>query len=268
MLLPTFKSPAAFVLPALLLATSLPAAAADNSNLTASQILDKALAKGTVGFSQGTATLMMNITNAKGETKSRTLDIKAKREDGLVKSLVKFQRPAEVAGIAFLVIEKKDALPDQYVYVPAAKVVRRVAPGNASSSFFGSDFAFVDLMPLPASEADKVALKRLDDEEVGKQPTYVIEAVPQVEGSPYGKLVVYVHQKHLIPLKIDFFDDKMKPLKTLKVKKLKKIKGELVPVEMTMANSQQGSQTLVVISNPNPDAKLSDSDFTEEAMQR
>jgi hypothetical protein len=254
-----------------LVSLSLAAAAlAQDDALTVDQIIDKAVAKGNVvGFQTGTATLVMTITDgASGSQKSRTLEIKAMRDQNLTKSLVKFTKPAEVAGTSFLVIEKKDALPDQYVYVPAAKVVRRIAAGNASSSFFGSDFAYIDLMPLPASERDKVAFKRMADADVGGQMTYVIEAEPKVEGSPYGKLVTYVHREHLIPLKIEFFDPKQKPLKTLRVKKLKKLKGQLVPVEATMTNVQTNSETHLQIVDPNPDAKLSVSDFTEEAMQR
>lgn len=258
-----------FAIAGILSAFTAQGARAATDDLTVDQIVDKALAKGNVGFRQGTATLKMDITTERGEVKSRTLELKAMRsDDGLVRSLVKFTRPAEVAGISFLVLEKKDALPDQYVYVPAAKVVRRVAAGNASSSFFGSDFAFADLMPLPPSQRDKVDLKRLDDSDVGGQPTYVIEAIPRVEGAPYGKLITYVHKKHLIPLKVDFFDDKMKPLKSLKIKKLKKLQGELIPVEMVMKNVQKGSKTVLEIKDPDPAAKLSPSDFTEEAMQR
>jgi len=244
-----------------------PAAAAED--LTANQIIDKALSKSQVGMQQGTATLKMTIVSPRNEAKVRTLEVKAMRNaDGLLRSLVKFTKPAEVAGIAFLVREKKDALPDQYVYVPAAKVVRQIAAGNAGSKFFGSDFTFGDLMPLPAGERDRIKATRLADEEIGKQATYVIEAVAQFEGSPYGKLKLWVHKKHLVPLKIEFYDPSLKLLKRLKVKKLKKVDGDFVPVHMLMKNLQEGSRTELVIENPNPTAKLSEADFTEEAMQR
>lgn len=257
----------------LALAPAAPLVAASPSRaeeLSAQQIIDKALSQGAaVAFQRGTARLTMTIVNARGEAKRRTLEVKAMRgEDGLLRSLVRFVKPADVAGISFLVREKQNALPDQYVYVPAAKVVRRVAAGNAGSSFFGSDFTFGDLMPLPESERDKVKTQRLPDGKVGNQTTYVIEAVPQVEGSPYSKLIVHVDQKLLTPLKIEFFDPAGKALKTLTVKKLKKVKGELVPVDVVMKNSQTGSRTELLIEDPNPDAKLSDADFTEEAMQR
>lgn len=249
---------------------ALAAIPASAEELNAEQIIEKALSQGSaVAFQQGTASLTMTIVSAQGQAKTRSLDVKAMKDaTGLLRSLVRFSKPADVAGIAFLVREKKGALPDQYVYVPAARVVRRVAAGNATSSFFGSDFTFADLMPLPADQRDQVKITRLPDGAIGQQNTYVIEAIPQVEGSPYSKLVVHVDQKLLIPLKIEFFDPAGKALKTLSIRKLKKLKGEIVPVDVVMKNVQTGSRTELVIDNPNPDAKLTEADFTEEAMQR
>lgn len=251
-------------------ALSMAAPAAAQKELTAEEIVEKSLNKGAVGFRQGTATIKMTIVSAKGEAKERTLDVKAMRgEDGLLKSMVKFTKPADVNGTAFLVVEKKDALPDQYVFVPKAKVVRRIAAGNASSTFFGSDFTYGDLMPLPMSEKDKVAIEKLRDGDVGGQPVYVLQLTPKIDGAPYGKVIAHVHKELLVPVKIEFFDPKQAPLKTLRVKKLQKIKGsnEQVPVEVEM-KAVTGARTELVLENVDPNAKLLESDFTEEAMQR
>lgn len=266
---------AALAIAAALLA--LPAAAKD---LTATEIVETALSKGAVGFSQGTSTLRMTIVTAKGDAKERTLEIKALKDgDGLLKSLVKFTKPADVSGTAFLVLQKKDTLPDQYVYVPKAKIVRRIAAGNATSTFFGSDFTYAALMPLPMSERDKVAIEKLADGKVGDQPVYVLQVTPKIEGTPYGKLVAHVHRDLLIPLKIEFFDPQGAPLKTLLVRKLqkknvcpdsvKKKEGcELhLPMEVEM-KAAAGSRTELLIEQIDPNAKLTESDFTEEAMQR
>lgn len=246
------------------------AATPAGKELSADEIVEKALGKGAVGFRQGTATIKMTIVSAKGEAKERTLDVKAMRgEDGMLKSMVKFSKPADVNGTAFLVVEKKDALPDQYVYVPKAKIVRRIAAGNASSTFFGSDFTYGDLMPLPMSEKDKVAIEKLADGDVGGQPVYVLQLTPKIDGAPYGKVVAHVHKELLVPVKIEFFDNKQAALKTLRVKKLQKIKGsnEQVPVEIEM-KANTGARTELVLENVDPNAKLLESDFTEEAMQR
>lgn len=238
------------------------------AELTADAIVEKALGKGAVGFKQGAASLKMTIVSAKGESKERSLDVKAMRgADGMLKTMVKFTRPADVNGTAFLVVEKKDALPDQYVYVPKARVVRRTAAGNATSSFFGSDFTYGDLMPLPLSQRDKIAITKLPDADVGGQPVHVLEVTPRIEGSPYGKVVAHVHKEFLVPLKIEFFDPAGQPLKTLRVKKLQKVNNEQVPVELEM-KAASGSRTELVLEKVDPDAKLLESDFTEEAMQR
>lgn len=237
--------------------------------LSAQQIVDQALSQGIVGFEQGTATMRMVITNARGEVKDRTLAVKARKtKAGEFNFLVKFEKPAEVAGIAFLVKEKKAALPDQYVYIPAAKTVRQVAAGSANASFFGSDLTYADLMPLPVDEKGNVQMKRLPDAKVGGIPVYVIEVLPKVQGSPYGKVVVHVHQKAMMPLKVEYFDPDMKALKTLSMKKLKKQDGRLVPVKLQMKNVQKGSKTVLTLMNVDQKAKLSDADFTQEAMQR
>lgn len=259
-----------FLLVACAFALSVPALAQKGpaKELTAEEIVDKALGKGAVGFKQGTATIKMTIVSAKGDAKERTLEVKAMRgEDQLLKSMVKFTKPADVNGTSFLVVEKKDALPDQYVFVPKSKVVRRIAAGNASSTFFGSDFTYGDLMPLPMSEKDKIAIEKLPDGDVGGQPVYVLTVTPKIDGAPYGKVIAHVHKEHLVPLKIEFFDNKQQPLKTLRVKKLQKVNNEQVPVELEM-KAVSGARTELILEKVDPQAKLLESDFTEEAMQR
>ena len=248
-------------------ALSAHAAGKIEKELSADDIVEKALNKGAVGFKQGTAVLKMTIVSAQGVSKERNLEIKAMRNDGLLKSMVKFTKPADVNGTAFLVVEKKDALPDQYVYTPKMKVVRRIAAGNASSTFFGSDFTYGDLMPIPMSGKDKVKNVRLDDTEIGGQPAYVLELTPKIDGAPYGRVVAYVHKEFLVPLKIEFFDTANKALKTLRVRKLQKVNGEQVPVDVEM-KAESGSSTQLLIEQMDPNAKLNDNDFTEEAMQR
>jgi hypothetical protein len=236
--------------------------------MTAAEIVEKALSKGAVGFKQGQAVLQMTLVTPKGEQKSRSLELKAMRgKDGMLRSMVRFTKPADVNGTTFLVVEKKDALPDQYVYVPKAKIVRRITAGNASASFFGSDFMFADLMPLPVSEKDKVDIEKLPDAEVGGQPVYVLQVTPKIEGAPYGRVVAYVHKELMVPLKIEFFDAAKAPLKTMRVKKLQKVGAEQVPVEVEM-RAESGSRTDLILEQVDPNVALTEADFTEDAMQR
>ena len=239
------------------------------AELSADELLDKAFDESSMGLTKGTAKLKMQIFNARGEVKERTLSAKGmKNKEGLTRSLIRFDAPAQVRGIAFLVVEKAGSLPDQFVYVPAVKVVRRIATASATGSFFGSDFTYADLMPLPKEERSKIALKKLEDQKVGKEDAYRIEITPTVEGGPYSKVVGYIHKKHLVPLKMEFFDKKSKHFKTLLVKKLKKVKGKMIPMTLQMKNEKKGTKTILEILELDPSAKLSETDFTQEAMQR
>lgn len=249
-----------------------PAAVASKAQdtLTASDIAKKAFGgNAAVGFQQGTADLKLVVTSAQGDRKERSLSFKARRDtDNLIQYLIKFEKPADVRGTAFLVRERKNQLPDQYVYIPALKVVQRVAAGNASSSFFGSDFSYADLLPYPADKQKDIELNRLADQTISGQDMYVLEILPKVEGSPYGRIVTSISKKDLIPLQVEFFDPSKKPLKSLSVLKLQRVDNKLVPVQMAMKNLQTKSQTDLFINNIDTKARLSANDFTEAAMQR
>ncbi len=236
---------------------------------SADAILKKAFGKSMFGTSQGTASIHMVITSPEGQQKERVILFKARSEaEGQLQYLMKFEKPADLKGTAFLVKERKGQLPDQYVYIPATKTVRRIAAGNATSSFFGSDFIYADLLPYPADKKDQVSVKQLPDQQLDSQSVYVIEVTPKLAESPYGKLLIYIEKAQSLATKIDFFDKANQPLKTLKIRKLQKVEAQLVPVDIEMKNLQTKSSTTITVDNINPKAKLSANDFTEAAMQR
>lgn len=231
-------------------------------------ILKKTFSKAMVGATQGTATLKMILTNASGVKKERTLKFKSIDEGNLLQFLIKFEKPADVKGTAFLVKERKGQLPDQYIYIPAMKTVRRVAAGNATGSFFGSDFIYADLLPYPEESKKDVEVIKQPDQTLDNKIVYVAQIVPKNAESPYGKLLIFIDKANYVAQKIEFFDRKDKLLKILKALKLEKIAGKLTPVEIQMENVQTKTSTTIIISDINPSAKLTADDFTTAAMQR
>lgn len=236
---------------------------------TADEIAKTAFGQAFVGMTQGSAELRMVITNAQGEKKERSLSFKARRaSDGLLQYLIRFLKPQEIKGTSFLVRERKESLPAQYVYLPAKKSVQPIAAGNASSSFFGSDFIYADLLPYPAEKKDEVTLKRLIDAKVGGQDCYMLEISPKTAESPYSRLLVSVQKKEMLPVQIDFFDQQGRAAKVMKVKKLQRVEKKLVPVELEMKSLLAGTKTEIFVDKIDPKAKLGENDFTEAAMQR
>ncbi|MEW5853805.1 MAG: outer membrane lipoprotein-sorting protein [Myxococcota bacterium] len=247
------------------------ASAAPGKVMSAQDIVTVAFDRNGSFYTNVKAGLRMTLTTAKGEQKVRDLEIRGIRTaDGSVRTLVRFRSPADVAGTTFLVMQNPSGPPDQYLYLPNLKKVRRIAAGQASQSFMGSDFTFLDMSPVPAARADEVSYNRLPDAEIGGQPVYVVEVTPKLQGSPYSRVVVHVHKEHLIPLKVEFFDAVGAPLKTLSVKKLKKLKSsdgsKVVPLESEMRNLQKGSATVMSLEDVDLEAKLNPEDFTPAAL--
>lgn len=257
----------AFVITILAVSANLQAANKRADKLEAGEIVKKAMARNLFGLN-GTANATMTIHKAQGEIKTRDLAVKLMRNKaGLQRAMVTFRSPVEVKGTAFLVSERPDGLPDQYLYLPALKKVRRIAAGHATDSFMGSDFTYMDLSPMPQTTEEQASYKRLPDAKVGGQPAYVIETTIKVAGSPYSKIVTSVHQKYLLPLKVEFFDPFGKLLKVATIKKLKKFNARLIPVTLEMKNLQKGSSTTLSLTELNLKAKLDEAMFTPEAMQ-
>jgi len=255
-------------LAAALILSANPQPAASNVDADAGTIVKKSMARNLFSLS-GTAHAIMKIKGAKGEEKTRDLDVKlARTKTGMQQVMISFRTPPEVAGTAFLVIERPDGPPDQYLYLPALKKVRRIAAGQATDSFMGSDFSYLDLSPLPAGSTNDVEFKRLADTEVGGQPAFVVEAIAKIAGSPYSKVTTWIHREHYIPLQMEFTDAFGKPLKVLRVTKLKKIDDKLLPVEAEMKNLQKGSSTTLELAEINLKAVLNEAEFTPEAMQQ
>jgi len=245
-----------------------PQPAATGADVDASAIVKKAMARNLLSLT-GTAHAIMKIKGAKGGEKIRDLDAKLLRtKTGMQQVMISFRTPPEVAGTAFLVLERPDGPPDQYLYLPALKKVRRIAAGQATDSFMGSDFSYIDLSPLPAGSTNDVEFKRLPDTQVGGQPVYVIEAITKIAGSPYSKITTSIHREHFIPLQMEFTDAFGKPLKVLRVTKLKKFDDKLLPVEAEMKNLQKGSSTTLELAEIDLKAKLTETEFSPEAMQQ
>ena len=64
---------------------------------------------------------------------------------GQSKAVIRFTTPAEVKGVALLIVNHPDRSSDQWMWTPAIERDRRIALQDRSTRFFGTDFSFEDL---------------------------------------------------------------------------------------------------------------------------
>ena len=230
---------------------------------SADDIIDKALDRNSMGFQSGKAQLTLRIEDASGNKRERSLEVKSKRVDDLGRTLATLTAPKEVRGQAFLFVERTGE-DDVWMFLPAFKVTRRIEGGQKNGAFLGSHFTYADLESRDLKEA---TYKRLDDEKIGKDAVYVVEATPKPSAkSDYTKVLTYVRQSDYIPLKVKFFGKGGKLEKTIFVEKLDKTSDGTTYAKQMTLRPKTGGFTTLLISALDTTVELPDSVFSKDQL--
>ncbi len=206
----------------------------------------------------------MLLKDRRGKKRERTMFTKTLQIKGLNKTLTRFTAPPDVAGTSFLFIERKDRDDDQFMFLPALKIVKRIAGSQKNASFMGSDFTYAD---LESRDLEDATHKRMADDKVGKSACYQIEAIPK-KREAYSRLVTWIRKKDSVFMRTKFFDTKGKLVKVLKIREVKKVGKSKVPTRLKLSNKQTGHSTLLVITNIKIRTDLPETDFTVRALKK
>lgn len=235
------------------------------ANLTAEQIVDRMLKQDAFGWDEAETTVRMTLVEANGTRKDRVMENLRRRKGGLQQMVVRFRSPQEVAGTAFLMLERDSGESEQHIYLPGLKRTRRIVGREREGSFMGSDFSYAD---LERSDQRGATHKRLPDEDVGGVKTFVIESVPgKGASSSYSKIETWVRQDNFLPLRIRYYDKNGQLLKTLYTKRIRNMEGRPVIVEAQMINKKTGHSTEFVLDNLRPRKDIPDTAFTPTALE-
>ena len=231
---------------------------------SADEIAKKTLEHDTFGFEGTQIKARLVLFEADGRSQERAFEgISKKGADSLIRSVIRFTGPANIAGTSFLMVQHQGAPDEQHIYLPRMKSTRRIGgTGEREGSFMGSDFSYADLERKDLREA---TYARLPDEAIGKDGCFHIEAVPKTASS-YGKLSLWIRQKDFLPLRVQMFDKDGKLLKTTFTKRIKDIDGKPVVVETHTENAQTSHKTDLVIDEIQFKPDLSDALFTPAAL--
>src|ERR1700674_5237878 len=95
---------------------------------------------------------------------------------GNSKAIIRFNAPAEVKGVALLIVNHPDRSSDQWMWTPAIERDRRIALQDRSTRFFGTDFSFED---LEERDVDQFEYKMLGDGNIDGAVCWKIESRPK-----------------------------------------------------------------------------------------
>ncbi|MEC3906412.1 outer membrane lipoprotein-sorting protein [Tamlana sp. 2201CG12-4] len=224
----------------------------------------KAAEQADLGFKSSTVNLKMVLKNKNGQTSERSLTTRTLEltEDG-DKSLIVFNSPKDVKGTSTLTFTHKIGSDDQWLFLPSIKRVKRISSNNKSGPFVGSEFAYEDLSSI---EVEKYTYKFIKED----GDLLVVEQDPVDPKSGYTRrLVTYNKNKGYRIEKAEFYDRKNALLKTLDYSDYKLYKNKFWRAgTFTMINHQSNKETILMFSDYNFDADLTEEDFTQNALMR
>jgi hypothetical protein len=257
-------------LAALLLVLSVAASAADE--LTARQIMERVDAR--EDGDTVTQDLQMVLIDKRGNQRVRKLRSFGRDVGEDEQSIMFFLTPADVEDTGFLSYDYDDpeADDDQWLYLPALSRIKRIAQGDKSGSFMGSDFSYADMTDRPL---DHYEFELLGDAEVGGHPVWKVQSTPITEREKdetgYTKSVAFVRKDNFVVVRGVYWVKKGKRLKYFDVKKLEQIDGIWVATEMHMS-TRKGKKTLhkTVMTSENVrfNQELSEDMFTQRRLEK
>tara|TARA_R110002167_G_scaffold30636_3_gene101225 strand:+ start:10818 stop:11624 length:807 start_codon:yes stop_codon:yes gene_type:complete len=220
-----------------------------------------------LGWGDVESQMKMELRNAHGDTSERLLRSKTLEVDGDGdKGLSIFDQPRDVQGTAFLTFSHALEPDDQWIYLPALKRVKRISSRNKSGPFMGSEFAYEDMASF---EVAKYNYRYLRDEVLDGLDCFVVESYPNDENSGYTRLVSWFDKQDYQVRKIDYFDRKDAPLKTLVFSDYNLYQDKYWrPHQLHMVNLQTGKSTLLSISEIRFKTGLTDADFNKNSLAR
>ncbi len=246
--------------------------AAPADSLTGRQVMELVDARD--DGDRSTLDMTMVLIDKSGSQRKRTIRSFRMDKGEDTHNIMFFLDPADVKDTGFLTYdydeyEKDD---DQWLYLPALKKTKRIASGDKSGSFMGSDFSYADLTERKLDAYDYVLLKEGDLDGV---PVWIVQATPnnekEIKETGYTKQIVFVRKDNHVVVRAKSWMKKGRRTKYLEVKKLEKIDGIWTAIEMHMT-TKQGTKTLhktVLLShNVRYNQKMGDSLFSVRMLEK
>lgn len=212
--------------------------------------------------------IQLDATDRSGGVRSLRGKVYAKREEGLIRVMLRVSEPANVNGAAYLVRETGQREDDMYVFLPAVNRVRHVTGNFANGSLLGTDFSYVEVKLIQNAFTGATGTLEAPEKIDGHAADVVSLQTPGTgKAAPYSKVKIWVDQKTCVALKAEFFSGEtaVKRL-TAPAASLKQSGKHWYASEMEMRDLKEGTYTTLKITGVSSDVNLGNRPFDPNAF--
>ena len=203
--------------------------------------------------------------DSKGKITDKRWTFERLGSHGDSKSVLRFTAPAEVKGVALLVVNHPDRASDQWMWTPAIERDRRIALQDRSTRFFGTDFSFEDLEERDVNQFD---YSLAGDDTVDGAPCWKVISTPrQTKSSQYTRSTVWVRKDNYALARIEnYIRDQV--VRRLSYSEIQNVQGIWTARQLEMADLRRGSRTRLTLEKLQYNVPFKDDDFSLQAIRR
>jgi len=178
---------------------------------------------------------------------------------GNSKAMLRFTAPADVKGVALLILNHPDRASDQWMWRPNIGRDQRIALQDRSTRFFGTDFSFED---LEERDVDQYDFKLLADEGA----TWKIESRPRKK-SQYTYSHFWIQKDNYTFVKVEAYDSRGL-VRVINYKDYKQMSGIWTAHTTEVLDMRRNSRTILKYDKLEYNLPLKDDEFTLQALRR
>jgi outer membrane lipoprotein-sorting protein len=208
---------------------------------------------------------VLQVFAASGRTSEKRWRMERIGAYGDSKSVLRFTAPAEVKGVALLVVNHPDRSSDQWMYTPAIARERRIAMQDRSTRFFGTDFSFEDLEERDVNQYD---FRLLGEEAIAGVPCWKIEAKPrQKKVSQYTSSRLWIRKDNYVAAQYEGLKGD-NVTRRLRYGDIRRVQNLWTAHELEMSDLRNKSRTVLRLEKVQYNVPLQEEEFTIQALRR
>jgi len=208
----------------------------------------------------------MVITAKDGSTTERVIDQYSKDGPNGARTVIVFQRPANVAGTRFLTMDTASGGSDRWIFLPSLGRTRRIAASESGGSFMGTDFSYDDISAMDRDVSlDTHTLLR--EETLNGKACYVIQSVPKDNSFPYSKTISWIDKANFLIYKSEMYNRRDELVKVVEMSDFKDVQGRITPMQTKMSTVTAGSSTTIYMEIIKYDEQIPEGVFTTAYLE-
>jgi Outer membrane lipoprotein-sorting protein len=207
---------------------------------------------------------LLQVLDNKGKVADKRWQFMRLGSHGRSKAVLRFVTPAEVKGVALLIVNHPDRASDQWMWTPALQRERRIALQDRSTRFFGTDFSFED---LEERDVNQYNYRMLGEENIDGAPCWRIESTPSEKKiSQYTKSEVWIRKDNYAFAQIESYI-KAEVVRRLKYSDFAQAQGIWTGRRLEMTDLRRKSRTILTLEKLEYNVPLRDQDFTLQGLR-